>query len=167
MSVSGNDLAFHSLRNISVLCARFRQDRIVINFHVCLGDVTDRYDAFQLPVPCDRERMYIRFLHLLPCCPDGNAASDAFHLFQLCIFDLLPEIRKQPRRLHVKTLQHILRLFVELPGAARFINLSCDLRLQCCISDRRTDRIRIRILMSHYIYLIFISFIHSILSPFL
>ena len=90
--VSGDDLTFHSFRDISVLGARLGKDRIVINFHISFGNISDRYNSLQLPVSCDRESMYVALLHLLPCRSDRDAAPDPLHFFEFCVLDLLPEI---------------------------------------------------------------------------
>ena len=120
-----------------------------MSVHIGLGNIPCCDQAFQFPVLLgDRQGHRTGLLHNSPGVLNRNTILHARRLPDLHILHLSPYIRKIPRRLHAKPLQHILRLLIYLPGPLRRILTSfIQSVLKIRIGNRGTNRIRIRILM--------------------
>ena len=95
----------------------------------------------------------------LPCSPrarrifQGHGTVCIRFWTDIHIFYLRSDISQISRWLYAKTIQYILGLFIDLTGASWNITLGLGGSVfDICVSNCRTNRIRIRILMSHYKY---------------
>ncbi len=146
-AVADKNLAVQCIGDRRVLRLRFRQDVVIGNLHIGLGDIRHRDQPPKLILfRGDRERDNILVIHLLPGLLHRQVAFCAGHLVDLDFSDLCAGIRQISRQRNAEVLQHKLRLFINLSCPHRQ-KLSVFLRtvLNVGICDRGTDGIRIRI----------------------
>ena len=158
MFITHDDLSIHSIRDTPVLCSCLGEQCIVIRIHIGFGDVSGRDQAFNLAFfVCDRQCYRIMLLHQFPCPLHRHAVCRSRCLMKIHVFHLGSHIRQITGCRHMEIFQYKFCFFVDLSGSLCHIcSLSCSI-LDVGICDRRTDRIRVRILVSDDINFIIFS----------
>ena len=158
MFITHDDLSIHSIRDTPVLCSCLGEQCIVIRIHIGFGDVSGRDQAFNLAFfVCDRQCYRIMLLHQFPCPLHRHAVCRSRCLMKIHVFHLGSHIRQITGCRHMEIFQYKFCFFVDLSGSLRHIrSLGCSI-LDVGICDRRTDRIRVRILVSDDINFIIFS----------
>ena len=158
MFITHDDLSIHSIRNAPVLCACLSQQCIVIRIHIGFCDISGGDQTFHFSVFVrDRQGYRVMLLHQFPCPFDRHAVCRSRSLMEFHILYLCSHIRQITGGRHMKIFQYKFCFFVDLSGSLRHIrSLGCSI-LDVGICDRRTDGIRVRILVSDDINFIIFS----------
>ena len=121
-------------------------------------EVSGRDQAFNLAFfVCDRQCYRIMLLHQFPCPLHRHAVCRSRCLMKIHVFHLGSHIRQITGCRHMEIFQYKFCFFVDLSGSLCHIcSLGCSI-LDVGICDRRTDGIRVRILVSDDINFIIFS----------
>ena len=169
MLISNDHRSIYCFQNVAIRRSCLRKCCIVVNIHVRFCNVVCRDQTLQLLILIkDRKGKYIFIPHQRPCFFQRNFTVHSTDFTHIHVFDTRTDIRHIARCIHLKTFQHIQRFFVDLTGTLCLIN-GIFLRsvFDICISDRRTDRVRIRILVSDHInfpLIVFHNSLHMIIT---
>ena len=150
--VSKKQLCVQCLQNIFIWSSCHRQDTVVIDIHVCIGNITDGDQSLQSLVVRNGQGNYSQCPHHIPCFLQGNISCYSLRLANLNITYICHNIRHIDGSLRLKKIQHILCLLIDLTGSCCTISSSMQQIFQLCISYCRTDGISVRIFMSDDIY---------------
>ena len=171
MLITGQKLSFQRLNNILILGSCIGKNRIVVYIHIRLCNIPGYDQSLQLVVTHNRKCNNTENLHHLPCFLHRDMTADTFCLTHTDIAKLRSYIRDKLRRINFKTLQHICSLRINaartlrhiLNRLIRILNLTKRV-LIICISDRCTNRIRIRMLMPYDPYFLLVHTLYSLTS---
>ena len=130
----------------------------VIYIHIRLCNIPAGNNTFQPVVSCNRQSCNIFFFHTLPCTLNGYMTTDTFCSPYIQVTYLMMYIFQKLWFFHSKVIQYICSLTIQLSCSSRFIIQSSQFGFKICISNGRTNRIRIRVLMPYHIY--FLIFTH-------
>ena len=144
--------ALQGVDDIAVLGVGLSQDLAVQHIHVGCGDIADGNQTFNLLFLGNRQRHGSDAAHQVPCLLQGQIALYAFRLSDLDILYLCHHVSHIDRCFRLEEVQHVLRLLVQLSGTRRNVSAALQRILQIRISQRRTDRIRIRIFVTDNIH---------------
>ena len=139
------------LQNVFVRSLRYRKNTVVVHIHVRICNIADGDQSLQSLIIGDRQGNNSQCTHHIPCFFQGNLAGHTLRLTNLNIADIRHHIRYIDRWLCLKKVHDILGFLVDLTCTGCHISSPMQQIFQFCIRNRRTDGIRIRILMSNHI----------------
>ena len=126
---------------------------IIINIHIRGCNITCHNKTFQFIFSgYNRKCCNIQLLHQLPCMFHGNTVIHALGLSDFDILHLCSCICHKLRCLYPKIIKCILCFTTYCAGTFCHIFSGFFTIFQFCICKGRTNRIRVRIFMSHYPY---------------
>ena len=149
--ISDYHRSIKSLQNIFILSLCLGKNIAVINTHVRFCNIAYGDQTFEDSALADCwQGDNILILHQIPCLLQRDVSVYALRSTDLNILDLRLDIFHKARRLNTKVVQHKLCLRIYMSGAAWLILHPRQFLFHLCITNRRTDRIRVRVLMSNY-----------------
>ena len=176
IDISQKKLCIQRLQNILIRGFCHGKNTVVIDIHIRIGNITNRNQSLQSLILCNWKCYHSQCSHHIPRFFQRNVSRYSLSLTDLNIRYICHYVCHVNRRLCLKIIQHILRLLVNLTCSGCTIAASVKQVFQFCIGNCRTNRIRVRILMSNHIYrccicchtvLLYISFFILALSYFL
>ena len=156
--ISHDDLSVHGIRDAPVLGTRLGKQCVIVSIHIGFRDISGGDQTFHFSFFVrDRQRYRIMLLHQFPCPLHRHAVCRSRCLMKIHVFHLGSHIRQITGCRHMKIFQYKFCFFIDLSGSLCHIrSLGCSI-LDVGICDRRTDRIRVRILVSDDINFIIFS----------
>ena len=147
--ITDNQRTIQYIHQIAIACAGLRQCIRVLVLHIEARDITQRQQSLEMTVLIDNsQRLNIIFVHVIPCAVQRHLLINTGDPAILHIAQTRLKRLNIPRCFYTEALKDKFGLCIDMACPAGDIWFSGQPVLKLCITDRRADRICIRITVS-------------------